>query len=429
MMLEKEYKTCINGFIVDITRRCNFGCDFCYRGEPQNEDITKEFIDKFFDEIEGVFVCNLQMIGGEPLLRPDIICYIIEQIIERKIMIPEIALVTNGSIRNDKVLNALKDYSDYSKSQTDIFSEILGIKIEATLPRVTVSISTKYHPTQNDNEYLDNAVRFYSSINSDKFERIRITTDSSVSDGQILIDGRLNEHHKSILPHSFSTSQCGIVTDDSFSFIPFSFNESKYLEQSPHMDCFINRHLIISSNGNVASMRSSFQMLDKNKMFNIYDCKRDIVTRIIDWCWKHPINEKTSNLKQSLALYDWCKLHGYILTNFSDGLVSKIRPYSEIIVLLEQLIQKLHKQHPVICHKYIDQLASLELFIFLTKNGVSTATDFLEICSSLDKSIIDDIRLYGASAARMYHDMIINIYYDRLTCVEKEQLEKALNES
>lgn len=67
----------------EITRRCNLNCRWCAKGEPQNIDITKEIIDKTLDEISDCKLHLIQITGGEPLLNPDMLVYLVEQIIAR----------------------------------------------------------------------------------------------------------------------------------------------------------------------------------------------------------------------------------------------------------------------------------------------------------------------------------------------------------
>ena len=70
---------------IEITRRCNLNCLFCGKGKSQNLDITKEIIDKTLDEMDGVYINNLRISGGEPTLAPDIICCLFDKIIEKHI--------------------------------------------------------------------------------------------------------------------------------------------------------------------------------------------------------------------------------------------------------------------------------------------------------------------------------------------------------
>ena len=67
--------------VIYVTEDCNFDCDYCYEGNRKKRVfITKEEIDRFMKEIceqdgdrQSVFV----IFGGEALMRPDLVKYII----------------------------------------------------------------------------------------------------------------------------------------------------------------------------------------------------------------------------------------------------------------------------------------------------------------------------------------------------------------
>jgi len=57
----------IDNLIIEITRKCNFTCDHCLRGEAQNKDIDHKVIDALLDNnIE--YISNITFTGGEPSL-------------------------------------------------------------------------------------------------------------------------------------------------------------------------------------------------------------------------------------------------------------------------------------------------------------------------------------------------------------------------
>ena len=82
----KNYMICL---AIEMTRRCNLKCTFCAKGEPQDLDISKSIIDKTLDEMQGVFINSLRVSGGEPLLVPELIEYLLDKIIEKHILCAE----------------------------------------------------------------------------------------------------------------------------------------------------------------------------------------------------------------------------------------------------------------------------------------------------------------------------------------------------
>lgn len=70
---EKEVE--IRYFIIDLTKRCNFDCIYCFRDFHNTDTISFEVLEKILQYIldychrESVSKIGLQMWGGEPLFR------------------------------------------------------------------------------------------------------------------------------------------------------------------------------------------------------------------------------------------------------------------------------------------------------------------------------------------------------------------------
>lgn len=88
-------KVLLHFSLIEVTRKCNLKCRHCLRGEAENITITKEMIDNYFDNIDGILTLNFT--GGEPLLAIDEIEYTIDKIIKDKIRVASLAVITNGT--------------------------------------------------------------------------------------------------------------------------------------------------------------------------------------------------------------------------------------------------------------------------------------------------------------------------------------------
>ena len=75
-MMEKQYEYA--GIWIELTRRCNLQCAHCLCGESQNVDISTEIIDRIFVDVKDCG--HIVLTGGEPLLRLDMIEYLISKI-------------------------------------------------------------------------------------------------------------------------------------------------------------------------------------------------------------------------------------------------------------------------------------------------------------------------------------------------------------
>lgn len=104
-------KVRVHDLIFEVTRKCNMQCDHCLRGHAENKDLTKEIVDKVLDQIDCIDCLNFT--GGEVTLNVEIIRYIIDQIIERKIEVYDFFIATNGKIYSDELINAILDLYAY----------------------------------------------------------------------------------------------------------------------------------------------------------------------------------------------------------------------------------------------------------------------------------------------------------------------------
>ena len=68
----------------EVTRRCNFKCEHCMRGDAQNVDLSENAIDNLLNQT--LAFGDILFTGGEPLMALDKIEYIIDGMIKRKIL-------------------------------------------------------------------------------------------------------------------------------------------------------------------------------------------------------------------------------------------------------------------------------------------------------------------------------------------------------
>ncbi len=102
---------------IEVTRRCNLRCAHCLRGDAQEVDLSREDVDSFLKKLENAYISHLVLGGGEPTLNPEIIAYIIDQIIAKKIIVESLAMITNGQIYSDEVANAFNRFDEYHKQK------------------------------------------------------------------------------------------------------------------------------------------------------------------------------------------------------------------------------------------------------------------------------------------------------------------------
>lgn len=100
-------------YTIYLTTDCNFKCTYCYEGYQSHLNITEE---KMIDIIEFIYRneksnrVNVGFLGGEPLLKKEIICQAVEYI---KVHYPERQTVyymtTNGSLLDDEMIEFMQE--------------------------------------------------------------------------------------------------------------------------------------------------------------------------------------------------------------------------------------------------------------------------------------------------------------------------------
>lgn len=62
-------KITFENLTIELTRRCNMKCGHCLRGEAQEVDIDRKYIDSLLDQTE--LIGGMFFTGGEPTLALD----------------------------------------------------------------------------------------------------------------------------------------------------------------------------------------------------------------------------------------------------------------------------------------------------------------------------------------------------------------------
>ena len=163
MKLDKYIST----LAIEMTRRCNLNCNFCGKGTAQNVDISKEIIDKTLDEMQDTYIDSLRISGGEPLLAPEMICYLIEQIIKKHIYLNSAFVFTNGNVEpNEELKNSLIDLLVYlRKIEPEIRKYVLWsakaysqVYKETNWRKVYIIVSDNDRPNTN-NKQIDKLIK------------------------------------------------------------------------------------------------------------------------------------------------------------------------------------------------------------------------------------------------------------------------------
>ncbi|MDR0441146.1 MAG: radical SAM protein, partial [Candidatus Accumulibacter sp.] len=90
--------------ILIVTTRCNLNCRYCYNGDDAGADMTPEILGRAFALASGGSEpLHVQITGGEPTLRPDILALAAEE--ARRLSRPvTLAMQTNGTLLTPELL-------------------------------------------------------------------------------------------------------------------------------------------------------------------------------------------------------------------------------------------------------------------------------------------------------------------------------------
>jgi organic radical activating enzyme len=103
----------IKDLTIEITRKCNFTCGHCLRGDAQNSDFDIKYLKNFLSVTDVTEIETISFTGGEPFLNPKGIIEVIELLKKNKILIRGYTIVTNGSIFSLETLDSIAQLHDF----------------------------------------------------------------------------------------------------------------------------------------------------------------------------------------------------------------------------------------------------------------------------------------------------------------------------
>ena len=179
---------------LEITRKCNMECPHCMRGKAQNQVLSKKVIDRFLDEIGTVQ--HLLLTGGEPFLEPEVIEYLVDEIIKRRARILTFSCVTNGSICSEEIINSFNRLSDYISKEFGEFYTKKGLR---NIGRISVS-NDDYHEKNDLNKTID----FYRSRSNNHIVVIKGKKEENktiIASGNAIVNHIVDEENRDIKYH------------------------------------------------------------------------------------------------------------------------------------------------------------------------------------------------------------------------------------
>lgn len=390
-----KYMSCL---AIETTRRCNMNCKFCGKGQAQNLDISKEIIDKTLDEMKSVYINTLRISGGEPLLKPNLISYLIKKIIEKHIYINNICIFTNGNVETNldlsySILELLKYLRNIEPEIRNIirWSDSTTEKVYTGTNGSKINIIVSDHSRKTNQNQIDNIINFFNEqIKDEDFSIVR-QSDSYNTFGCITLEGNAAKNYQELLNKEVSLSDIRILNNNYY-----FMSKSANLSSEPFLKdtVFIRKTLTVSANGNVfPGCLMSYERVDSNPMFNIMDCKNDFFQRTNNFCWKHPINEKALNIRNNFLAIDFCKKRNIGIKFLSKFDFEGVRLLNNSVNEYEKIAKDTHSILPNLNFTEIDLLSStiLCLSMFEKNIPVEYIKLYLEWCTDFDGNTISNI--------------------------------------
>lgn len=114
----------VNTLTIELTRKCNFKCGHCLRGEPESKDFDVKYLRQFFVDNYVSDVHEIILTGGEPLLVPEIIEQIVQEFQWQGIGLGFYYIATNGSMFTEDAMNAILKLHNICNEQDMTFIEV-----------------------------------------------------------------------------------------------------------------------------------------------------------------------------------------------------------------------------------------------------------------------------------------------------------------
>lgn len=337
----------------EMTRRCNLKCKWCSKGEPQNLDITTDIIDKTLDEVSDYYINCIRITGGEPFLVPDLVVYLIDKIIEKKLKVAIIHINTNATIKNEDIKNAFVRFIEYGKTIQnerknikEYFSDKLKEPDFERAKNKDIMVALCLSTWEHDNKSTINEIyNFYDNIKSEYFIVVDQNEQYNNIKGTLTIEGLSEKNYK-----MFSEKELEVIR--------VIHNKFCIIDDSNIKNPCIKKAISVSANGKIyVGCMLSYEHIERDYLFNILDCNNDFWNKVDMWCWENPIYIRANNFIEIYKAIHWQIEKGYealLPTNTISGAVDKIKMQ---IDTYETILKEYHSQLPHLNHWELNMFA------------------------------------------------------------------------
>lgn len=251
-----EEKFELEKLFIEITRRCNFSCKHCLRGDAQSISISKNVIDRLFEDVGNVKMIGLT--GGEPLIALSEIEYFCNKLIQSEWAPLMIEIVTNGSASqkdNERLIEMLCNL----------------VKVKNTSCFISISFD-QFHEEFDKNHLQASKTMIY--LVSELSKRGMLCKDSSSSTGKIrvsIMDPKVGGiERNTIYPEGRAKKLINGANSHKYNFLDIIHADYPYTIKADNKTIYTP--LSILSNGNISLIyESDYEYEDNNCLGNILE--------------------------------------------------------------------------------------------------------------------------------------------------------------
>ncbi|MDO8513268.1 MAG: radical SAM protein [bacterium] len=271
-----------------VTRRCNYHCDFCLSGEQDSTELSLGDIKSIVDVLAEANLVRIDFTGGEPFLRPDI-CDILNYASDRGI---ETLVTSNGSIWNQKIAQTIletktlllisldgdEEVHDRSRGEGAYRRAVESMKLyrDAGVP-----LRINYLVRKDNLDKIDYIYQLAKALGVDRLFYILIAPQGKAyGNTELLLS---DEERKTYLKQLQELKR--MSGDEPFITI------QDYSELGNHHSCFL-----IDSRGDVIS-----QGYSQDDCINVGNILRDGLGK----CWNHPVVNHKGHFLQYAYMFNY----------------------------------------------------------------------------------------------------------------------------
>lgn len=192
--IKYDFKYPLRRAFIEVTNKCNLKCKHCYNDSSSqcSDNLDKEILFSFIDEIDKMGVFQVNLTGGEPFIRKDfkeIITYLYNKGIDYKIL-------TNGLLLDTSWINYLKKMNpkeiaiSLDAITEEKYKEIRGVSNKKVIENIVLlkkqNIRVKINVVlfKGINDTYEEMYKIFSFLKKKKFKHTDITIDEFVVAGR-----------------------------------------------------------------------------------------------------------------------------------------------------------------------------------------------------------------------------------------------------